>query len=68
MDNREKFMYVLKRLGNRASNAAMFRVLSTDEAWTADYYTNVKEALKGDGLIKIGRGRGGTVMLLEENS
>lgn len=65
MDNREKFVYVLKRLGNKASNAAMFRVLSTEEAWTPDYYVNVKEALKEEGVIKFGRGRGGTVSLVE---
>jgi hypothetical protein len=65
MSNRDKFLYVLKRLEGKASNATLFGVLSKDEQWTAEYYTAVKEALKDEGLIKIGRGRGGTVMLTD---
>jgi DNA-binding IscR family transcriptional regulator len=64
---REMFIATLKHLGGKASANDLFMSLQDrHDIWTAPYYVNVKEALKEEGMIKIGRGRGGTVMLVEE--
>lgn len=68
MDNREEILTELKALGGKASNRVLYECITQrcgTDPWTPDYYINVREALKDEGLIKLGRGRGGTVMLIE---
>lgn len=60
-------MDVLKRLGNRIGSNTMFGTLSReDDRWDADTFVRIKEELKAEGRIKMGRGRGGIIMSREE--
>ena len=58
----KQFAEVLKELGGKATNKVMLEKLG----WTKEEYEMIKTALKVDGLIASGRGRGGTVKLVEK--
>lgn len=65
-NTRDAFMTELKALGGKVSNRVLFTGITQvhgDDPWTADYYMNVRTALIDEGIIKLGRGRGGTVMV-----
>jgi len=62
----EKFVEVLTELGGKATNKAMLSKLE----WTKEEYLNVRSGLVQDGVVKVAKGRGGSVVLVkkEENA
>ena len=64
---KEHFMATVKRMGNKVSSNVLFGLLSgADGFWDADTFVRIKEELKAEGRIKMGRGRGGIIMSREE--
>ena len=59
---KNQFMDVLKSSGGSLSNAALRRALE----WREDIYSRVHGRLLEEGLIRTGRGRGGTVLINED--
>jgi adenine-specific DNA-methyltransferase len=60
-EQKAKFLDTLESLGGSAGNASLRDVLG----WQESTYERVKEALIEEGRIARGRGRGGSVQLLE---
>jgi hypothetical protein len=58
------FISALNKLGGSPSNSALRRHLSWDE----DLYSRVHGRLSDEGKIRTGRGRGGTVLLVEQEN
>jgi type I restriction enzyme M protein len=58
---RDRFLRTLKQLGGSAGNGKLRETLGWDEA----SYDRMKQALIDDGAIVPGRGRGGSVALIE---
>ncbi|GAB4248199.1 class I SAM-dependent DNA methyltransferase [Deferrisoma sp.] len=56
-----RFLEVLRELGGRAGNQAMLERLG----WPPARYVAVRDMLITDGLVERGRGRGGSVRLVE---
>jgi len=55
----DQMLRALEAFGGKATNKQLMMRLEVD----AETYVAIKEAAKADGVIKLGRGRGGTVML-----
>jgi type I restriction enzyme M protein len=60
----EKFLEILQNLGGRSSNRVMMEITG----WEKNEYLSVRDALVADKKIKLGRGRGGSVILIEETN
>lgn len=61
---RKHFLDTLAFLGGKATNKKLLELLSgADGAWDKVTYNHIKNQLKAEGLIVLGRGRGGTVKL-----
>lgn len=61
MGRQERFLEVLKELGGSAGNGR----LRDELGWQAETYERARDALVEEGLIAKGRGRGGSVALVE---
>ena len=61
---RERYLDTLNRLGGSAGNGR----LRTELGWEEATYQQVHAALLGDGTIRAGRGRGGSVSLASGNA
>jgi hypothetical protein len=59
---KELFIQTLNSMGKRATNAALMTALRLEP----EDYLVLREELKAEGRIKMGRGRGGIVMSREE--
>ena len=62
--NLEEFMRSLTELGGKSGNVSLRQRLK----WTEELYWNVQGQLIKDGLISLGRGRGGSVHLIRADS
>lgn len=60
----EKFIEVLTSFGGKATNKAMLEALG----WEKDEYLTLREAMVQDGLLKIAKGRGGSVVLIRKEA
>lgn len=58
----EKFIEALTEAGGKATNKALFASLN----WSLDEYLAIREALIKDGVVKLARGRGGSVVLIKK--
>ncbi len=58
---KERFLEVLAAQGGRAGNDTMRRLLG----WPAETYEAVRQMLLDEGRIEKGRGRGGSVRLVQ---
>jgi hypothetical protein len=59
---KDLFIKTLNSMGKRATNAALMSALKLEP----EAYLELREELKAEGRIKMGRGRGGIVMSREE--
>lgn len=59
-DYAQVFIVALEKLGGKATNKALKEALG----WNMAEYIVVKRELAEKGVIKLGRGRGGTVKLV----
>jgi hypothetical protein len=58
----EKFIALLTSFGGKATNKGMLEALG----WEKDEYLNLRAAMVADGVIKLAKGRGGSVVLVKK--
>lgn len=64
---KQHFLDSLNALGRKATNKAVLadlRNIYGEALWSLTTYNQIKQELKTDGVIKLGRGRGGTVSFI----
>lgn len=60
-DMREEFIATLTtQFNGQASNRLLLAALQ----WEKEFYLRIRQELVGEGVIKLGRGRGGTVRVV----
>jgi len=61
---KQHLIETLTRLGGKATNKKLLELLmSAEGAWDRTTYLQLRAELIAEGVIKLGRGRGGTVKL-----
>lgn len=58
----EKVIELLTAAGGKTTNKALLAELG----WSKDEYLAIREALVKDGVVKLARGRGGSVFLIKK--